>query len=621
MTIKKCTENKKKALKKKRKIWGFFMLLHYLWPYLRRHPLLLSISIGCMLLFTLLNRLFPLLIGYIIDHGIALKQFSNVAWGVALYATGIVVHTFCNFGQYYLFERYGNRIVFYIRQAIMEHIHSLPTNFFDKNPKGKVATQVIFDTNKLNQIFNVDTFQTVNFIISALSVLLVLFYISPKLSFISLSLSPFFLWFSWKINIKLRRKLHSAKRNLSKLNSVILESLHGMKVLQIHHKKEEKIKHFNKSCQEYRNRHFSISLQSARLRGIMTLFQASILTLALGFGFQMKLADAISIGALTAFIINVQHLPFYLRMIFENYQSLQDSITSGERILSLLKQTPEKDSSSQSPVLSSFQQRQTPSYSNPMPQDHLQIKNLSFRYSSNEPWVLKNINLKIAHGESMAIVGRTGSGKSTLVSLLQKNYPSFDGEILLDGQSIKNISIQQLRKQINLVRQDDFIFSGSILNNITLQDPSISIDKIYEVINEIGYLQLLHRTGRNLHFFLKEGGVNISMGERQLITLARIFVNEPQMVILDEVNAHMDFKYEHLLQKLIQKIAQKQTCLMISHKIHNITQCDSILVLNEGEIVDRGSHSQLLKSSEIYRNYFKKYFTLKVKSEMKETCA
>ena len=219
----------------------------------------------------------------------------------------------------------------------------------------------------------------------------------------------------------------------------------------------------------------------------------------------------------------------------------------------------------------------------------LQIKNLSFQYGPEEPWVLKNINLNVEPSQSVAIVGRTGSGKSTLISLLQKNYPLHKGDILLDGQSIKEIPIQELRKQLSLIRQDDFIFSGSILSNITLEDPSISIDKVYEVLAEIGYLQLLRKSHRNIHFILREGGKNISVGEQQLIALARIFVNEPQVVLLDEANAHIDFKCEHLLQNLIQKICKKHTCLMISHKIHDMAQWGTVVTLSQGEIIKKES--------------------------------
>ena len=654
---------KRPPLKNTSKSWGIISFVRHLWPYLRKHPWLLTSSVLCMLVYTFINRIFPFLIGYIIDKGIGLKQFSHIAWGVTVYAILMVIHTLCNFGQYYLFQIYGNRIVFYVRQKLVRHLHYFPMSFFDKNSRGKITNQVINDSTKLNNLFQANVFSTVPHMISGVSVLFVMFYISPKLSLIALSLSPFFLGFVWKINLNLSRRLHSAKRKLSTLNSLTLESLHGMKILQIHQKKEGKTKQFNKSSKEYRTRNFNISLQSARLRGSMTLFQASILTLSLVFGIQMHWNNAISIGVLTAFILNVQHLPGYLRMIFENYQALQDSITSAERIFSLLKQSPEEQLPAReapatsntsafftphsalkatpapasrrpittpapipatttstpaltpTPAITTSTPALTPTpaitTSTPAPRGHLQVQNLSFRYGTKEPWVLKNISLNIEPGESVAILGRTGSGKSTLVSLLQKNYPFTQGTILLNGQSIKDIPLQQLRKQMSLICQDDFIFSGSILDNITLQDPSVSMDKVYEVVTEIGYLQMLQRTGRNLHFLLKEGGKNISMGEQQLIALTRIFVNEPQVVILDEANAYMDFKYEHLLQKLIQKISKKQTCIMISHKIHNIIQCDSILILNEGEIAGKGNHSQLLKNNPLYKSYIEKYFTLK----------
>ena len=347
------SKKQKQKQRKSQKSWGIFMLVYHLWPYLRRHPVFLTCSIFCMLLYTLVSRVLPILIGYIIDNGIELKQLSNVLFGVTIYAVCMLIHTFCSFGQYYLFQRYGNRIVFYIRQQLMEHIQNLPLSFFDKNPKGKIATQIINDSTKLGQLFNAHIFSTFSHIISCFSILFVMFYISPKLSFIALSLSPFFLWRAWRVNLRLNQFLHAGKRILSKLNSTTVENLKGMEVLQVHNKKQEKAKAFNASCMEYRSKRFDIGLQSAHLRVAMNLFQASILMLSLTVGVQMKWTGALSIGALTAFLINIQHLAPFLRMILENYQALQDGITSAERIFSLLKHPQESSI--------------TPSSSNPSP--------------------------------------------------------------------------------------------------------------------------------------------------------------------------------------------------------------------------------------------------------------
>ena len=602
---------------KKQKTWGVGRLLRHFWPYLKRHPFLLGISIFSMVLYTFIGRLFPMIVGYIVDSGIELKEFSNVILGFSVYCLCVVVHAFCNFGQHYLFQRYGNRIIFYIRQDLMEHLQRLPLSFFDKTPRGKIATRIINDSTKMGQLFSSHISSTLSYIISSISILFLMFYISPKLSFISLSLSPLFLWLAWRVNFRLHRMLHVTKRTLSKINTATVENLQGMEVLQVHHKKQEKAQSFGKSCTEYSSQNIGLAGQNARLRITMTLFQASILVLSLIVGVQMKWEGALSIGALTAFLINIQHLAPYLRMILENYQSLQDSMTSTERVFFLFQQPAESQPYGiPSPALavhsSAFSGQAEKEKARPSSfqrqQGHLQIKNVSFRYGPKEPWALKDIHLNIEPGQSLAIVGRTGSGKSTLASLLQKNYPLQVGEILLDGQSIENIPPSQLRKQLGLIRQDDFIFSGSLLNNITLKDPAISADKACRILNEIGYQELLEKTHRDMYFTLAEGGKNISLGEQQLIALARLFVNEPQVVILDEANAHIDFKYEIILQKLIQRIAKKHTCIIISHKIHNIVSCDSIVVLDQGRIAQRGSHLELLEKNPIYQDYVQKYF-------------
>jgi ATP-binding cassette, subfamily B, multidrug efflux pump len=279
-------------------------------------------------------------------------------------------------------------------------------------------------------------------------------------------------------------------------------------------------------------------------------------------------------------LMHVQDFIHPLREILEKYQQLQNSLTSAERVFHLLEEVPEPSS------------LKTQVFGNSKKSGHIEIKNLNFKYESSLPLVLENIDLEIRPGESIAIVGRTGSGKTTLISLLQRFYEPPKNTIFIDNSPIENYNLQTLRSKIGVVQQDNFIFKGTVRDNVCVGDPKIPEQKIIQALDQVGYLKLLARSGRNLDSLIEEKGSNLSVGERQLIAFARILAFEPEILILDEATSNVDSETERIIQDATRTIIKNRTSIIIAHRLSTIEDCDRIITLQDGKIAQTSLHPQ-----------------------------
>ncbi len=563
-------------------------LFFKLWPYCRRHLGFVFLVLFCVVGLAVTSRALPFLIGYVIDHGIVAKDYGVLKSVALIYLVVQILQTLFQFSYSYFFQIFGNRVLYYIREDLIRHIQNLPIQYFNKTPVGRIVTRLTNDVATLSELFTEGVITILVESILLLSILIAMAFISWKLTLLTMFSAPLFVWMSLQISNRIRDILREAKKVLSRLNSFVAENLSGIKVIQLYNRVPRNRNHFLKVSQEYKDLTLKSIKAHALLHPVMNLFSAVTISIALyGGGFfhqQMGLA----IGSVVAFLMLVQDFISPLREILEKYQQFQNSLTSGERVFQVFDEIPEQQ----------LEVVQSPTCW----RGEIEIKNLNFRYAEHLPLVLKDISLSIRSGQSVAIVGRTGSGKSTLISLLQRFYQPPTGAVWIDQVPLEKISFAELRHHVGVVQQDNFIFRGSIASNIGLDSTHISLEKIEAACRQVGYWDLLTQTGRDLNSHVEERGANISVGERQLIAFARILAFEPDILILDEATANIDSKSEKIIQVATAEISKDRTSLIIAHRLSTIEQCDLILVMDHGEIVERGTHAELMAHAGIYHH-------------------
>ncbi len=561
-------------------------LLKRLWPYCRKHLGLFFAVLLSVVGLAVSSRLLPYVIGYAIDHGVKEKNLE-VMKSMALAYLGLqILQTLFQFAYSYVFQLFGNRVLFYVREDLVRHIQSLPIQYFNKTPIGRIVTRLTNDVSTLAELFTDGVITIfVQFVILC-SIFVAMSLISLKLALIVMCLAPVFIWASLKINNRIRDIFREAKKKLSVLNSYVAENMNGIKVIQLYNRIPRNRRHFQDLSEQYKQLSLDSVKAYALMQPVMNLFSAVTVSTALYFGGVFHESQGLQIGALVAFILHVQDFIAPLREILEKYQQFQNSLTSGERVFQVFDEVPEMENSNP----------QVPSRW----LGEIEIRNLSFQYAAHLPFVLKNISLSIKPGQSVAIVGRTGSGKSTLISLLQRFYEPPLDRIRLDGTPLEQIPLHKLRTHIGVVQQDNFVFRGTIASNISLNSENIALEKIERACRQVGYWNLLQQTGRNLQSPVEERGANLSVGERQLIAFARILAFEPDILILDEATANIDSHSEKIIQQATTEVSKGRTSVIIAHRLSTIQNCDVIVVMDQGEIKELGKHAELMNQKGLY---------------------
>lgn len=574
---------------------SFRRLFLKIWPYLWAYKAHVVGIVIIVLLFVLVGRLLPFLFGQVIDEVIGQQRIHLLYYIAAAYLILEVLRSAFAFAQSYFMQKLGNKALYEIREQQINHVQKLPIPYFDKNPTGRTVTRVTNDISSLGELFSQGFTAIFVNSLEIVSILIALSFISIKLTLATICLAPVLIWISLFISRKIRYYFKEAKRKLATINAYTAENIGGMKVLQLFDRTQESRSYFKNISQDYRSLQLKTVGLFALLWPILEGFNVVTVATALFFGAMFLNSLGLSIGELTAFILLLQGFFRPLRIILERYNQLQNSLASADRVFQILEETPEPTNGQQLPPTAKLQ-------------GHIQIKNLSFQYSPDGPYVLKNINLEILPGENIALVGRTGSGKTTLISLLQQLYPYQKGEILVDGYELKRLSPESLRPRIGVVQQDNFIFKGTIESNISLNNPNISQSQV-EWAAQLAHCHNLLKTHRGgLQAKVEERGANLSVGERQLIAFARVLAFDPDILILDEATANIDSVNEQHIQKATETVTQGRTSLVIAHRLSTILNCDRIVLMDQGQILEIGSHNQLMALQGRYAELFKAQF-------------
>ena len=568
-------------------------LLKYAKPYVWNF-----ILVGLLMVFAISYEIVSPIIVQNIKAIMSRKGFemSTLLIAVVIYGSVLLASLVCSYFQAIILQKTGQKIISAMREEVFTHIESLSHSQLNNMPVGKLVTRVTNDTNGISMMFtNIIVNLTKNcFVI--VGVLVAMLCINYMLTLMVLCFVPFVVLFT-VIFRKFSRKAHrKVKDGTTDINTFLSENLSGMKVVQVFNREDVKMDEFSaKNKKLEKARRGQMFVFSIFRPTVYMLYVATVLSLFFLAGKSYidgwnAFGQVMTSGVLIAFYMYIQKFFNPIQTLAEQFNWLQSAFASAEKIFSILDMKPEVVDDEDAIELDEIK-------------GEIEFKDVWFSYIPGE-WVLKGVSFKVEAKQTVAFVGSTGSGKTTILSLLCRNYDIQKGEILLDGINIRKIKISSLRKHFGQMLQDVFLFSGTIRSNITLRDDKFTDEEIIEVCRYVNADKLIAKLTNGLDEEVRERGNNFSAGERQLISFARTLIHRPEVMILDEATANIDTETEVLIQDSLDKMMNVGTMLMVAHRLSTIQKADNIIVLSHGEILEQGTHDELLKLRGNYYNLY-----------------
>lgn len=546
--------------------------------------LLIIINVG-------LDIVFPLFMKGLTDNlqsaDISIKIILMIAIGYV--GLGIISQVFAYF-EAMILQRAGQRVVYSLRLEVFEHIENMSQNQFNEMPVGSLVTRVASYTASLSELFTSILVNLIKNVLTIVGVYTIMFFISWKLSLIMLGFVVVVFIVSYFFRKVVHKFFTQERRYVSDLNTFLNENLSGMKIIQIFNQEKRKHKEFNVRNENLRKSRYKVLLAFGVYRPLVSF----IYFLAIATTFSMSLQTIITAGEIVAFYLYLSKFFNPIQSIADQINGIQKAVTASERLFNLLDVKPEVLDAPDAIDIDKVEGR-------------IEFKNVWFAYEKDN-WILKNVSFVIESKQTCAFVGATGAGKTTILGLIVRNYEIQKGQILIDGIDIKHIKIKSLRKVIGQMLQDVFLFSGTIKSNITLRDDSFSEEEIKETCKYVNADKFINRLEHKYDEQVIERGENFSQGQRQLLSFARTVLHKPQILILDEATANIDTETEKLIQESLDKIKNIGTMLIVAHRLSTIQKADQIIVLQHGEIIERGTHQELLKNHSYYFKLYKLQF-------------
>lgn len=568
----------------------FIRLLGYFKPYL----LLLILSILFAFLINGAVLIKPYIIKYVIDDYLAVgNNDSNAFTLMGLVYLGVVL-VGAGFGyvQTYLLTFIGQRIMFDIRNQLFSHIQNMSMKFFDRNSSGRILTRVTNDVESLNEIFSGMLVDLIRDFIMLIGILAVMFSMNKMLALLSICSVPVIAVITVIYRKAARKNFIKMKGIIARINGFLAENISGMKLVRIFHREKEKYEEFEKLDNEY----FSTSMRELILnsfcRPIVEIINTLTIVLLIWYCSGRVAGGNLEIGVLYAFITYIKQIFRPINDISENYTQIQSALISSERIFDILDNHELLEDMEGGKSIYELD-------------GEVEFKNVWFAYNEGE-WVLKDVNFRIEPGETVAFVGATGSGKTTIINLMARFYDIQKGEILIDGINIKEYNLKDLRRQIAVVMQDVFLFSGDIKSNIRLKNSQISDADIIYASGLVCADKFIESLPNKYNEEVKERGCTFSAGQRQLISFARAVAFKPAIFVLDEATANIDTETEIAIQNAMTNISGENTTIIIAHRLSTIRNADKIIVIHKGKIEETGTHEELLELNGIYYKLYEK---------------
>lgn len=572
--------------KEKRDIGLIKKLLPFFKPYLKR----ISIALLLLLLSTIMALLGPIFIKHAIDYEIPARNLQGLVLIAFLYFVLQILIVIIRYFQQIEIAMIGERAIADLKYDLFKHTLALPLTFFDKNPVGKLITRVEGDAETLKNLFSLTAVVLAQDFALLLGMSVVMITVNYKLYLLILTMLPIFLYAFWWFGKHVRPIYIDLRRKIAEINGFIMETLRGLLVIQVFRQEKNFLNKIDRMGKDKFNLEMKSMLYWYRIWFLVDFGEIIGIMLILGIGGIWALKGAITIGALFLFLSYITKFFGPLRGLSDQVNLLERSFAAAERIFNILSLPTEY--------------KKTEDIEYKTVNQSIKFENIRFAYQKDD-WVLENINFEIKKGEKIALVGETGGGKTSIIALLLKFYKPNLGSIKMDEIDLNNINRYSLRARVGFVPQDVFLFPGSIIDNLRFFNKEISEQKVYTTAERIGLHERILMLPKGYDTDINEQGINLSFGERQLLSFARALVFEPEIIILDEATSSVDPESERLVQDGIKKLLKNRTAIIIAHRLTTTRLADRILVIHQGKLVEQGKHQELLKKKGLYYKFYK----------------
>ncbi|MDT0641699.1 ABC transporter ATP-binding protein [Zunongwangia sp. F363] len=572
----------------------FKRLLKYTNPYKKTFYF---VAVAAILL-SVASVLRPYLLKITIDEAIVPQDYNELTFYILLMGGVLIAEVVFQFSFIYFANWLGQEVVRDLRVNLFQHMLQFKMKYFDRSAVGRLVTRAVSDIETIASIFSQGLFMIISDLLKMLVVLGLMFYQSWSLTLLVLTVLPFIIYATRVFQKKMKIAFEEVRTQVANLNTFVQERITGMKIVQLFTREKEEYSNFKEINDKHRKAWVKTVWYNSIFFPIAEMSTSITIGLIVWFGgLRVIEGDGLTLGVIVMFIELSQMLFKPLRQIADKFNTLQMGMVAANRVFGIL------DTRSSIADEGKIEIQDL--------KGEIEFKEVRFAYVDDEE-VLKGVSFKANAGETVAIVGATGAGKSTIINLLNRFYEINGGEICVDGMNIKDIKLKSLRAQIAVVLQNVFLFADTIMNNITLENPGISEEDVLNAAKQIGVHEFIETLPNGYHYNVKERGAMLSSGQRQLISFLRAYVSNPSILVLDEATSSVDSYSEQLIQEATDKITEGRTSIVIAHRLATIKKADKIMVMEAGEIVEIGTHQELLQKE---NGYYKNLYEVQFKAE------